>query len=45
MLLKQLAGREGGREELSRPLRSADEELARRTPPVVGVIITERRLS
>ena len=37
--------RKSERKSLSRPLRSADEELARRTPPVLGVIITERRLS
>lgn len=37
--------RERARDQVSRPLRSADVELARRTPPGLGVIITARRLS
>jgi hypothetical protein len=36
-------GRGGQGEKASRPTRSADEGLARRTPPL-GVIVTERRL-
>jgi len=35
----------GGIRERSRPIRSAVVGLTRRTPPVFGIIITERRLA